>query len=648
MNWIEALYQTYVSCESMAGVSDETNDPILMPICHTTQNAQIEVVLDGDGNFRHACLLNKEEAKTLIPCTEESGGRTSSPRPHPLHDTLQYTAYGWAKHLKGEKAKKKKGYVDTNKQYLDQLNDWCSSPYRNDKVNAVYNYVKKGVLINDLSRVGILKLDSDGFFLERSSVEKTSQKEIRGNIVQEDSFIRFKVEADGDLNSKLWKDINVIRSWTDYYLSKKKSKVFCHVMGSNLASTSQHPSKIRNTGDKAKLLSANDSANFTYRGRFISAEQSASVSYEVSQKSHAALRWLIEKQGYNNDGLAIVVWSTNGAPLPKLTDDILDWEGGAQDDSDLNIFTDESLAIKLRKCIAGYETKLDDNAQAIVMAVDSAQQGQGRLSIVLYRQLKGSEFLDRIGEWYRSCAWKHSYKVKEVASESKKKKFASLSFFGAPSPVDIAKATYGKDADAKLIRSTIKRILPCIIDGPSCHLPSDLLRTIARRVSNREGTSRDGRHWEWEKALSIACALFKRHMFEKGVEFKMALDTERTSRDYLYGRLLAVADVLEERALSSAGDNRSTNAARLMARFADRPFSTWRILHNQLLPYRQRLGPRSRFFLDIIQEIEAKFLAEEFMDDKPLSAEYLLGYYCQREVLKFRKQPDEPSMSPEV
>ncbi len=42
----------------------------------------------------------------------------------------------------------------------------------------------------------------------------------------------------------------------------------------------------------------------------------------------------------------------------------------------------------------------------------------------------------------------------------------------------------------------------------------------------------------------------------------MSLEKDRTTRSYLYGRLLAVADVLEQAALRTAGENRDTNAAR--------------------------------------------------------------------------------------
>ena len=49
MSWIQKLYETY---EQSADAPQFVNaDPPLLPICHVTQNAQIEIVLDDQGNF---------------------------------------------------------------------------------------------------------------------------------------------------------------------------------------------------------------------------------------------------------------------------------------------------------------------------------------------------------------------------------------------------------------------------------------------------------------------------------------------------------------------------------------------------------------------------------------------------------------------
>jgi CRISPR-associated protein Csd1 len=156
-----------------------------------------------------------------------------------------------------------------------------------------------------------------------------------------------------------------------------------------------------------------------------------------------------------------------------------------------------------------------------------------------------------------------------------------------------------------------------------------------RRASNRVGIKdpKDKRENEWNKTLSIACALFKKS--KQGKEnYDMALDLNRKTRDYLYGRLLALADSLEEWALSEAKENRSTNAARLMQRFAERPYSTWRTLELALTPYKARLGGKSKKRQRMIDEVIASFSGNDFINDKRLSGEFLLGYHCQREYLR--------------
>ena len=66
----------------------------------------------------------------------------------------------------------------------------------------------------------------------------------------------------------------------------------------------------------------------------------------------------------------------------------------------------------------------------------------------------------------------------------------------------------------------------------------------------------------------------------------MALEQERTSRDYLFGRLLAIAEDIEAtRSTPREKKAKETSAARLMQRFADHPASTWRTIELSLRPY---------------------------------------------------------------
>lgn len=124
----------------------------------------------------------------------------------------------------------------------------------------------------------------------------------------------------------------------------------------------------------------------------------------------------------------------------------------------------------------------------------------------------------------------------------------------------------------------------------------------------------------------------------------MALDRSIHSRDYLYGRLLAAADYLEYSALTSNETSRPTNAMRLMAHFAEHPYSTWRNLEISLNPYKVRLASSNRGLLVILEallgEIHQAFDPADFRNDRPLSGEYLLGYYCQKADF-FTKKEDK-------
>jgi len=122
----------------------------------------------------------------------------------------------------------------------------------------------------------------------------------------------------------------------------------------------------------------------------------------------------------------------------------------------------------------------------------------------------------------------------------------------------------------------------------------------------------------------------------------MALDENRKTRDYLYGRLLALAEGLEQWALKKAGEDRQTTAARLMQRFADHPYTTWRTIELALGPYKARLGGKSLKRQRLISEVTAMFAPDDFISDKKLSGEFLLGYHCQREALW--NQKDEKAL----
>ena len=128
---------------------------------------------------------------------------------------------------------------------------------------------------------------------------------------------------------------------------------------------------------------------------------------------------------------------------------------------------------------------------------------------------------------------------------------------------------------------------------------------------------------------------------EKG-SVSMELDNECKDRSYIFGRLLAVAEVAEKVAMNNSAD-RSTNATRLHGVFVNRPFSTWENLRSDLNTYLQRMEPgRREYYENLFEEIHCLFREEDLKEmNKPLDAMYLLGYYHQRRELRNRKTSKE-------
>ena len=126
----------------------------------------------------------------------------------------------------------------------------------------------------------------------------------------------------------------------------------------------------------------------------------------------------------------------------------------------------------------------------------------------------------------------------------------------------------------------------------------------------------------------------------------MVLEKERTSRDYLYGRLLAIADLMENAALRSAGESRQTTAIRLMQRFSEFPYSTWKDIELSLVPYAARLGSKAGYYEKKITEIMDLFEGDDFRNNSKLSGEFLLAYHCQRED-QFKKKENNVEIEEE-
>lgn len=617
MSWIQKLFETSIEIEKMQLELSERP----WPVSHAVKKAHVEITIDIQGNFRRVRSLGWEEATTIIPVTESSANRTNTEAPHPLCEELSYCAAD----LPGRKEKR-------FNLMIQLMESWAGSQYSHPKVKAIEAYLQKGEVYRNLSECSI--------FPFRVINLKGKKIPVEDNKV----FVRWRVEEPGDPCSETWEDEGLIKSWINYDTSQnipaQDSQPFCMLSGQDVRIAKMHHRFLRTPDDGAKLISSNDFEGFTFRGRFTdrkeeSGKQACTVGYVESQKAHNALRWLIRRQGYhkveNEFVRCFIAWAVNCKQIPDPCANSWEFLGDEfQGNAVSNLGTGDlgqSFALRFQKKLAGYKASIIDTDDIVVMGLDSATPG--RMAITFYRELTGSEFLTRIEKWHSDFAWFQNF--------SKNKKFV-----GAPSPKDIAWCSYARRVgerselrvDNKLLNATVERLLPSIIDGRP--FPRDLVEQCVRRSSNRVGLE----PWEFEKCLGITCSIYKGFYIERG--YSMALEEERTSRDYLYGRLLAVADQVETKALQLAKENRGTTASRLMQRFSDRPFSTWKNIEEALKPYKDRI--RSKYpgllggYEELLDSIHCMILTANYIKDTRLTGEYLLGYHCQRQWFREHKR----------
>ena len=620
MSWMEALAKTYDNCISEVGINSGTDEHpvVLLPLYHLTVNAAIEITIDENGNFLRADKIDKNSQVTIVPVTENSASRVGEISPMPLVDKLSYIAGDYDEYANDKKIKR-----PCYEAYMENLYDWANLPGTPNKVKAICKYLEKGTVMSDLKKFELY----DG----------------------SDVFVRFIVnntESSEEEKTKTWCDEKIYRSFEQYYSGKIEDFDIDYATGEIASITQKLPGKIRNTGDRAKLISSNDTSGYTFRGRFINASDAAQIGYETSQKAHNALRWLITKQGYRNESEYIVCWAVGGEKTPPVmasTDELKnDVDGFAVDDDDDNdndteqiVDTDELFAKRLNKYIAGYKQKINENTRVVVMAVDTADgSGQGRLSITYYNELEGSVLLKNLHKWHSKCAWKHYTK-------SKDKNDKGNYFYGAPSPREIVLSAYGTEqngllkADEKVVKKNIDRILPCIVQGKK--FPKDMMYAAVRNAGSPLRFGGFNRN----RILTSTCAVIIKCQHDYGKEvFTMALNKESTDRDYLFGRLLAAAHNLEEYVNYKSGNGgRETNAMKFWSVYAQKPARTYQTIRERLQSYISKLSSGSRnYYLELAEEIFDKLSETDSFNNEPLKENYLLGYYSQMEEFRNSKK----------
>ena len=586
--------------EGIFDYRDDGTEP-LTPVSHILQNAQIEITLTDEGKFLSAVPVSKGDESTIIPATEESAGRTSRPEPHPLCDQLAYLAPSDDK---------------KHEAYLALLTAWAESPYSHPLVRAVLTYVRSGTILSNLEREGIIVRNADGS-LGSGKLAGTDYAKC---------LVRWRmIPAPDEEKSESYRNPALFEKWASFYndLRVGQPHGICQISGEEDVLCQSHPKGTLSSAYGAKLISANDSANFTYRGRFATPEAAVSVGYTASRMAHSALRWLATNHGKQSGDRIFLCWNPEGKETPG---NLLYAFDAGEDKRDFVSYREE-----LRKTLDGYGNKLRPQDDVVIAALEAATTG--RLSVTYYTEMKSADLLDRIEHWYDTCAWDGGK-------------------FNVPTPSfrEIILCAFGKPSgnglsldkrDAKLAGKYFQKLLSCLTEGRS--IPPDLVRALAARADTPQAYEAG----PLARIRHTACALIRKYRNDqaKREEWKVTLDTENRNRSYLFGRLLAVLEQAEA-ATYGKEDRRETNALRRLTRYTQQPMHTARALYEKLNPYLNRLMRNKpglyrqyRALFDqlfgLLDELEHTSLNE------PLEDVYLLGYSSQRSALFTKQEQNE-------
>jgi len=641
LSYVNELIDLYNKNQDKIGVIEYRGDIpyVLLPPFHTTVTAQITVTIDQNGNFMRAELVAQDDKMTIIPVTEKSGSRTAGKEPHPLCDNLRYLAGDYKDYYKDDGV--------CNELYMPQIEKWEKSTYSHEKVKAIYLYLKKATLIKDLVEQKIIKLNDNNQIDDKESVE---------GIVQTKAFVRFIIRSTGEnlhreIPDECWKDRTLQDCYIKYVRSQEREKGMCYLTGNMESISYLHSKKIRNEGDGAKLISANDSQNFTYRGRFANREEAVAVGSETSQIVHNTLKWIIRKQGAFFDTMTIVTWESDQLSMPKWnmdTESIIteyeneqeenDWDSWDDDWSEEEEVSDGNpiTAEKFYKALNGYGKKVDNTSNMILLAFDAATPG--RLAMIENVTLDTARYLKNIEKWHNDCNWIH-----EKWKDGKR-----IQFWGMVGVRDIADILFGIENKGKLsivdgngkklYAEVAKRLLPCIWYGSN--IPYDYVNLAVVKASNPL-TYKERKNWE--RVLTLACSMVKKNEKDRNKEeWNVALDKSAKDRSYLYGRLLAVADRIEYMTYDAKDNGRITNAKRYMSTFSQRPYETWKVIEENIQPYLAKLDVvKRKYYENLLSEICNLFDIDKFKENKKLDGLYLLGFHSQEYDLRFKKENSE-------
>ena len=644
MDFFTSLLKTYEKAEEIGLVDQRTgdNDPVLLPLYHDNKiikknDFYIEILFDKEGNFYKSRKIDVGE-NVIFPVTYESSNRTSTKiAPHPIVDSWYYVM---SSNLRKEKQKK----------YLENLDYWISQT-ENENVKQflqiIRDFVEKPksvdlVLTSTFGTDYQLEdeyIDKNGKIQEGSVTfgeknKKISLKDIKLSftIVKFDGFKNISVSNFKELHLDF---INLVQNYNSI------DKGICNISGKEERIIKNHRSP-KGVFENAKLISQNSEIAFI-GDRFPTKESSNNiirVGYETSEKIHLMIKYLLENKNSNiwlESSQYLINWFSddlaNKSQLdivkPEFDSLFEDEEDDMEESHQLirpNAVNQEigSSFIKGRK--------LFGNDATYYIAI-LTKTSKGRIALKYFRQLQVSQLLKNLENWQDTYSWEARTKLGIYKQKT-------------PNFNEIINAAYGVDRgrylelDNDSFRSDqYQQLVTALIDGKA--IPNSIVKKLEANIKHRQNYPKC-----WHSLQQVSLAVLHK---QYGREFKPMVDHENTNRSYLFGRLLAIFELMETQRYRIEGGNqeRITNAERDWNAYTSQPAKLMMNLANKIKPYEETVKLNSRGIYNKLEKEREKIISllSPLMTNKdindPLDYQFIFGYYSEKQYFYTKKEKNE-------
>lgn len=639
MSLLTALLDSYDYAleNDMVGKPDAYGN-ILLPMFYDSADSDgkniLEVIISKESRLIEYNYVPKGET-IIFPVTEDSVARSSNVAPHPIVDNMSYIVQDGS---------------PRNRAYMDQLEAWLA--YEEiDYIRAIYEFLKRNEGIKRIYDSFLPEPVDENLKITDPKQAEEEEKKRQNKIdkIKKKHMITFTIaEYDGEKNISVSDNRDLQEKYRDYFincLSNDKERIICNLSGKEDYLCFKHQPLI----GRARLVSQIEASEENYKGRFNKANQNIALGVETSQKIHLMAKYLLSGENTHtwlggnanmitwfsddiqNESEASIVNPIQAKNFAKLIKTV---GNDMQENRGLSIA--DEMTKEIVKSFTNGNPRFSDDASYYVAFLDKVNDG--RVMMRYFKELSVSRLKANLYSWHEKYHWYRSDNKNYDKKHTPSPRRIILAAYGTEREDVGPKKEVGLETPKKSFYTNLyQNIVTALIEGKD--IPANFEKAFAMRIRNRM-------HYDktWEEVKFCALAILNH---KGGFESSMLL-RDNTDRSYLFGRLLALFEQLEEITYDK-GKERATHAQKLWTTYTNNPAMTMLRLRKLLNPYEIKLAKsespiKQELYADIKKEMTSvtNMLSEHYDFQstdmsRPLDYNFIFGYEAQRRSVQSKR-----------